>query len=142
MAVSKKKTTANETTARHLWLAGLGLLAVSRKEAIATVGRVFDGIGTLKQRVERSAAGAQANVREGIDGVRGQVEPMLANFRVAQFSAEVESRLAPVLVKLGLKPRTNAQRKGRKKAAKKPIRRAAVRKPAKAAKRVVRKVRR
>ena len=52
MAVSKKKTTANETTARHLWLAGLGLLAVSRREAIATAGRVVDGIGALKQRVE------------------------------------------------------------------------------------------
>ena len=142
MAVSKKKSTTNETTARHLWLAGLGLLAVSRKEAIAAAGRVSDGIGALKQRVARSAADAQANVREGIDGVRGQVQPTLAKFRVAQFSAEVESRLAPVLVKLGLKPRANAQRKGRKKAAKKPIRRPAVRKPAKAAKRVVRKARR
>ena len=141
MAVSKKKSTANETTARHLWLAGLGLLAVSRKQAIATAGRVFEGIGALKQRVERGAADAQANVRQGIDGVRGQVEPTLAKFRVAQFSAEVESRLEPVLVKLGLKPRAKAPR-NRKPAAKKPIRRKAVRKPVKAAKRVVRKARR
>ena len=142
MAVSKKKSTANETTARHLWLAGLGLLAVSRKQAIATAGDVFDGIGALKQRVQRSAADAQANVLQGLDGVRDQVEPRLAKLKVAQFSAEVESRLAPVLVKLGLKPRANAQRKGRKKAAKKPVRRTAVRQPAKAAKRAVRKTRR
>ena len=142
MAVSKKKSTTNETTARHLWLAGLGLIAVSRKQAIATAGRVFDGIGALKQRVERGAADAQANVRHGIDGVRGQVEPTLAKFRVAQFSTEVESRLAPVLVKLGLKPYAKAQRRSRKQATKKPIRRTAVRKPTKAAEHVARKARR
>lgn len=136
MAVSKKNYTANETTARHLWLAGLGLVAVTRKEAIATAGRVFDGIGALKQRLERGAADAQANVRHGIDGVRGQVEP-----KVAQFSAEVESRLAPVLVKLGLKPRVKAPRETRKPVAKKTTRRTVVRQPAKAVKRVVRKAR-
>ena len=142
MAASKKTSTANETTVRHLWLAGLGLVAVTRKQAIATAGRVFDGIGALKQRVERDAADVQANVRQGIDGVRGQVEPKLAKIRVAQFSAEIESRLAPVLAKLGLKPRASAQRKGRKPVVKKAIRRTAVRKPGKAAKRVVRKARR
>ena len=142
MAVSKNKSTANETTVRHLWLAGLGLVAVTRREAIATAGRVFDGVGELKQRVERGAADAQASIRHGIDGVRGQVEPKLAKIRVAQFSAEVESRLAPVLVKLGLKPQAKAQRNTRKPAAKKTVRRTTVRKPAKAAKRVVRKARR
>ena len=64
--------------------------------------------------------------------MRGQVEP-----RVVTFSAEVETRLAPVLDKLGLKPRSQRPlRKARKtaKAAKKPapVRRA-VRKPAKRA---------
>ena len=114
MAVSNKKSTANETTVRHLWLAGLGVVAVTRREAIATAGRVLDGVGELKQRVERGAADAQANIRHGIDGVRRQVEPKLAKIRVAQFSAEVESRLAPVLVKLGLEPSVKAQRNTRK----------------------------
>src|SRR5688572_588590 len=140
MAVSKKKSTANETTVRHLWLAGLGLVAVTRKEAIAAAGRMFDGIDALKQRVERGAADAQADIRHGIDGVRGQVEPRLAKIRVAQFSAEIESRLAPVLVKLGLKP--HAQRKSRKSAAKKTVRRTPVRKPVDAARRTARKIRR
>ena len=142
MAVWKKKSTAHETTVRHLWLAGLGLVVVTRREAIATAGRVLDGVGELKQRVERGAADAEVNIRHGIDGVRGQVEPKLAKIRVAQFSAEVESRLAPVLVKLGLKPQANTQRNTRKPAAKKTVRRATARKPAKAAKRVVRRIRR
>lgn len=134
MAVLKKKSTANETTARHLWLAGLGLVAVTRKEAIATAGRVIGGLDALKQRLERGAADAQANVRHGLESVRGQLEPT-----VAQFTAEVESRLAPVLVKLGLEPRTSAPRKGRNTVSKKPIRRVAARKPAKATKRAARK---
>jgi hypothetical protein len=140
MAVSKNKSTANETTVRHLWLAGLGLVAVTRREAIATAGRVLDGVGELKQRVERGAADAQVNIRHGLDGVRGQVE--LAKIRVAQFSAEVESRLSPVLVKLGLKPQAKAQRSSRKPAAKKAVRRATARKPAKATRPVVRKTQR
>ena len=139
MAVSKKKSTANETTARHVWLAGLGLLAVSRRQAIALAGQLRDGVGALKQRVERGAAGAQNDILHGIDAVRSQVDPRLAKLRASQFSDEVESRLAPVLVKLGLKPRANAQRTGRKAAAKKPIRRAAPRKPAQSTKRVARK---
>jgi hypothetical protein len=142
MAVSKNKSTANETTVRHLWLAGLGLVAVTRREAIATAGRVLDGVGGLKQRVECGAADAQVNIRHGLDGVRGQVEPKLAKIRVAQFSAEVESRLSPVLVKLGLKPQAKAQRSSRKPAAKKAVRRATARKPAKATRPVVRKTQR
>jgi hypothetical protein len=136
MAVSKKKSTAQETTARHLWLAGLGLVAVTRKEAIATAEHVFNGLGALKRNVERGVADAQANVRHGLDGVRGQVEP-----KVARFSDEVESRLAPVLSKLGLEPRTKPQRKSRKSASRKSARRTGVRKPAKATKPVARKTR-
>lgn len=134
MAVTKKKSTAaNETNLRHVWLAGLGLLALTRREAIATVQRAIGGVDALKQRAERTVTEAQANVRDGIETVRGQVEP-----KVAQFSAEVESRLAPVLVKLGLKPRVKAQRKTRKAATKKAIRRAPARKPAKRAARKAR----
>ncbi len=131
MAVSKKKSAAaNETTLRHVWLAGLGLLVIARREARAGV-----------QRAQRAAAATQANLRDGIDSVRGQVEP-----KVVQFSAEVESRLAPVLDKLGLKPvlsgrvvegpQAKAARKGRKPAAK-PTPRRVARKPA--AKRPARK---
>ena len=139
MAVSKKKSTANETTPRHVWLAGLGLLAVSRKQAIAMAGQALEGVVAMKQRLEQGAADAQANIRHGIEGVRGEVEPRLARLRASQFSEEVESRLAPVLVKLGLEPRTHARRNSGKTGAKKAIRRVAVRQPAKAAKRVARK---
>ena len=126
MAVSKKKSAAaNETTMRHVWLAGLGLIAMTRREAIAVPGRVFAGVAQWKRRAGEAVADAQANVRDGIDGVRSQVEP-----KVVKLSAEVESRLAPVLVKLGLKQRAKAQRKTRKPAAKKIVRRTTARKRA------------
>ena len=127
MAVTKKKSTAaNETTLRHVWLAGLGVLVLARREAIAAVQRTVGSVGALKQRAERTVTEAQANVREGIETMRGQVEP-----KVVQFGAEVESRLAPVMAKLGLKPRVKVQRKTRKAASKKTVRHTAVRKPAK-----------
>ena len=112
---SRKSGTANQITLRHLWLAGLGLAAVGRREALATRGRLLDQAQSLQQRV----AGL---VRD----TRGQVEP-----QVVKFSQDVEARLAPVLDKLGLKPRVRPARKPRKAAtrAKAPARRPA-RKPA------------
>ncbi|WP_242691236.1 hypothetical protein [Lysobacter enzymogenes] len=134
MAVGKRNKQAAEpavnqaTTLRHLWLAGLGLAAVARREALAGAGRAAGQVEALQQRVRGIAADARGNVVGGIENVRGQVEP-----KVMQFSAEVEARLAPVLDKLGLKGqrKPRAQRKGRKPAAKKAAApRRAPRKPA------------
>lgn len=136
MAVPKNKSTAQETTARHLWLAGLGLVAVTRKEAIATAERALGGLGALQRHVARGIADAQANVVHGLEGARAQVEPT-----VARFSGEVESRLAPVLSRLGLEPRAKAQRKARKPAGKTTVRRTAVRKVVKATKPTARETR-
>ena len=127
MAISKHASrTTSETTLRHVWLAGLGLVAVTRREAMAAAGRAAGDIALLTRRIERVAAGAQGTVAEGMDGVRGQVEPMLA-----QLGDDVQARLAPVLAKLGLQPNTRAPRKSRTPAAKKATRRAAASKPAK-----------
>lgn len=108
MAKLKRKTgTENQTTLRHLWLAGLGLAVVARREALGARQRLLD------------------QVREVRASVRGQVEP-----QVVKFSQDVEARLAPVLDKLGLK-KTAKARQPRKAAprAKAPVRRTA-RKPA------------
>ncbi len=104
MATAKRKShPANEITLRHLWLAGLGLAAVARREALGARLRVLE------------------QVREVRASLRGQVEP-----QVVKFSQDVEARLAPVLDKLGLKKAAKA-RKPRKAAtrAKAPSRRTA-----------------
>lgn len=123
----KKQAAASETTLRHFWLAGLGLAVIARREAIASAGRVAGSVQSLPKRVRDLAVDARSNVRGGIETVRDQVEP-----KVVKFSADVEARLAPVLDKLGLKKdgKGRGQRKSRKPAAKKPVARRTVRKPA------------
>ena len=133
---AKKKTTpkSQETTLRHVWLAGLGLVAVARRETLNAANDAVAKVEAFKQQAGKLAGETQANVRGGIASVREQGEA-----RVGQFSADVESRLAPVLVKLGLKPKPVAKKRGRKPAKKAAAKRAPARKPA--AKRVARKVR-
>lgn len=135
MAV-KKKTAAKpqETTLRHFWLAGLGLAAVARRETLNAAQDAVGKVASFKKQAGKLASDTQANVRDGIANVREQGEA-----KVGQFSAEVEARLAPVLVKLGLKPVAKAKRgrKAAKKAVAKRARKAPARKPA--TKRTVRK---
>lgn len=127
---SKKKSTpkSRQTTLRHLWLAGLGVVALSRREAAKTADQAAARLTALKQQV----GAAQDAVRGRIDSARKQGEA-----KVGQFSAEVEARLEPVLVKLGLKskPAKRSRKPAKKAAAKRP----AARKPA--ARRTVRKAR-
>ncbi|KLD74334.1 hypothetical protein FZ025_01535 [Xanthomonas hyacinthi] len=137
MATKKRSTSAPrpETLApRHLWLAGLGLLSLTRKRALAAAADAASGANTLKALVAQLADDAEASVREGAAALRGQVQPL---------SAEVEARLQPVLVKLGLQPKPRATPRKRpaattpgKRTAKKTA--AAARRPRSAAKRSAR----
>jgi hypothetical protein len=125
MAAPKRKTPANrETSLRHVWLAGLGLAVLARRQAMTTGDRVAGQADELKRRALALAGDARANVIGGLDLVRGQLEP-----RVVQFSAEVEARLAPVLDKLGLKDATpKTARTARKTAGKRGSRTASAKK--------------
>ena len=138
MAAKKKtKSKVQETTLRHLWLAGLGVAAVARRETVNAANDAVAKVVSLKKQAGKLADEAQANVLGGIASVRQQGEA-----KASQFSAEVEARLAPVLVKLGLKPapkKTTRGRKPVKTAAANRARATPARKPA--AKRVVRRTR-
>ena len=132
MATIKKKATrkpqvaALDPTPRHLWLASLGMLVAARRESKAAVLRVTSRIENTVADARYALRRAEADLRAGVDGVRGQVAP-----KVACFSNEVEARLAPIVAKLGLAPKARGTtRKARKSAAKKPVARRAVRKPA------------
>lgn len=95
-----------DTTLRHLWLAGLGAAATAQRgftsaarDAAAQLSALTDQAGTL-------AGQAQTSVLGGIASVCEQGEA-----RATRFSADVEARLAPVLAKLGLKqPRASRTR--------------------------------
>ncbi|MBB5944417.1 hypothetical protein [Xanthomonas sp. 3307] len=109
MATKKRSTSAlrpDRLNPRHLWLAGLGVVALTRKRALAAAADAAQGAATLKALATQLADEAESSVREGAAALRGQVQPL---------SAEVEARLQPVLVKLGLQagpqPRKRATNK-------------------------------
>lgn len=120
---ARNKTTprakAPEPNLRHVWLAGLGVVAIARR-------RGAQRLTTAKQEIERIARQAQATLREA--RVRGEAG-------VGRFSVDVETRLAPVLEKFGLgssKPAPKGRRKpaAAKQARPAPRKRVATRKAA------------
>lgn len=128
MAAKKTSRKTPEPTLRHVWLAGLGLVAVARREALGAVAEAGQRIDAARQQAATFASTAQRDVLGRLADVREQGEA-----RVGQFSADVEARLEPVLVKLGLKKkparktsRTRKPAPARAKTARKP----AARKPA------------
>ena len=126
-ASRKNTTTALEPNMRHAWLASLGLLVAARRESKAAAQRAATKAETAIADARKAVKRAEADLRGGIEGVRDQVQP-----KVMKFSSDVEARLAPVLDKLGLKPKQKrSARKTRKPAAKKPTLRRATRTPGK-----------
>ncbi|WP_371181874.1 hypothetical protein [Xanthomonas sacchari] len=105
MATKKRSTSAlrpDRLNPRHLWLAGLGVVALTRKRALAAAADAAQGAATLKALATQLADEAESSVREGAAALRGQVQPL---------SAEVEARLQPVLVKLGLQARPQPRKR-------------------------------
>ncbi len=115
MAAKKTSRKTPEPTLRHVWLAGLGVIAVARREAIAAVADAGDRLQAARQQAEALAGQAQRDVLGRLADVREQGEAS-----VERFSADVEARLQPVLAKLGLKKpaRKPAARTRKKPAAK------------------------
>ena len=100
-------------------------MAIARRETLNAANEATARIAALKQQAGKLADEAQSNVRDGIACAREQGEA-----RVGQFSAEVEARLAPVLVKLGLKPKPKRATRSRKPVGKTATKRAPARKAA------------
>lgn len=116
MAARKKTPKTPEPTLRHVWLAGLGVIAVAHREAQSASRDAAARFQTARQQAEKLASDTQREVWGRLASVREQGEA-----RVDQFSADIEARLEPVLAKLGLKKtvRTPAAKSRARKAAKK-----------------------
>lgn len=127
MAAKKNTRKTPEPTLRHVWLAGLGLIAFARREALTTFADAAGKLQAARQQAEALAGQAQRDVRDRLAEAREQ-----GGASVERFSADVEARLQPVLVKLGLKasPRKKPASRTRKKPAAKRTRAAAPRKAA------------
>ncbi|WP_454831130.1 phasin family protein [Pseudoxanthomonas wuyuanensis] len=114
MATKKRtRTQSQETTLRHIWLAGLGVVAIVRREAVNAANDAVAKAEALTRQAGKLASETQINLRDSLASVREQ-----GGARADQFSAEVEVRLAPVLAKLGLRPKPKAKPRTRKAASK------------------------
>ena len=81
-----------------LVFAGLGLIAVARREAVGAANDALGKLQSARRQAEAMAGQAQRDVLERLADVREHGEAS-----VERFSADVETRLQPVLAKLGLK---------------------------------------
>lgn len=89
---------SSQTTLRHVWLAGLGVVAISRREILAAPSRLAARAGAWQGAALRLAEDARSRVRE--------VQP-----QVVRLGADLEARLTPVLEKFGLKKARRTARK-------------------------------
>ena len=103
-----------------------------RRESLAAAKRAATRVENTIADARYALRRAEADLRAGVDGVRSQVEP-----RVQKLSGDVEARLAPIIAKLGLKPKTTRKARKPRKTATKAVRRTtrtpATRAPKKAA---------
>ncbi|MCW0436791.1 hypothetical protein [Xanthomonas sacchari] len=105
MATKKRSPSAlrpDRLNPRHLWLAGLGVVALTRKRALAAAADAAQGAATLKALATQLADEAESSVREGAAALRGQVQPL---------SAEVEARLQPQLHQHRLQARPQSRKR-------------------------------
>jgi poly(hydroxyalkanoate) granule-associated protein len=101
--------------ARDLWLAGLGAVSLTRKNGIKFYGTLLEEGKQFQGRFEQSIAQFQGQARQGYANVRNRVEAAVSPIReraeatYGTVKAELETRLAPVLDKLGMKPAAKAR---------------------------------
>lgn len=94
---------------RDFLLAGVGAVSLTRKQGIKLYGALLDEGKSIQDRVEQGIESLKEQAVLGVEIVRERVEAAVTPIR-ARFDAtygtvksEVESRLAPVLDKLGVK---------------------------------------
>lgn len=118
MAASNHRSRrAGQAGLRHVWLAGLGLASVLRREAVNANERALAEARRLQRLAGGVIAEARSQVVAGVETAREQVEPI-----VAKVTNEMVLRVAPALEKMGLQALVPQKR--RKKTMNKTARRA------------------
>lgn len=137
MAPKKHTLVDTNTTSRHLWLAGLGLMAITQREAFAKARATVDGIGRLQHDAKATFVRVQSDLIDTVDGLRERIET-----GAGEIGHKVESLLTPVLAKLKPGRKAKASRRTRKPVARKTTsRKTASRRTAKSTTRAPRRAR-
>jgi hypothetical protein len=115
-STTNRRRTARKTefTPRDFVLAGLGAVSLGRKQALKSIDGLAELPEALRQRADaaaREAGSRVAKLRKQAKTRLAPVQKQAASF-AKQAQAEFETRFAPVLAKLGAKPK--AKRPARK----------------------------
>ncbi|MFA7487470.1 MAG: phasin family protein [Lysobacteraceae bacterium] len=105
---------------RDLWLAGLGVVSLTRKQALKTYGTLVEEGGQFRDATSKRIDALATQARDGLNGVKGKVEatvdPLIAraSSTYGSVKGELEARLSPLVAGF-----TSAASSKRKPAAKK-----------------------
>lgn len=110
---------------RDLWLAGLGVVSLTRKQALKTYGTLVEEGGQFRDATSKRIDALATQARDGLNGVKGKVEatvdPLIAraSSTYGSVKGELEARLSPLVA--GFTGKASSKRKpaARKPAAKK-----------------------
>ena len=120
---------------RDLWLAGLGVVSLTRKQAAKVYGTLVQEGTQFRKDAGKRIESLTAQARNNLGEIKAKVDPMLARVDDAYDTVrkEVETRLEPVVNvfakdKGTKKPKTVARKRpAAKKAAKPAVKKAATR---------------
>ena len=138
MARTKKSRTARtartapqvDTTARHLWLAGLGLAVIARRQGMAAADTLVRRVADARRQAVATAVDTRDTLTEAALSLRSQIETGAgeAYGKIEAVAGDafgkIEAAVAPLAARFGLAKPRRATRRTRKPAAKKAGRRA------------------
>jgi len=109
MARKKITRTAPDATPRHLWLAGLGLAVLAKRQTVAATAQAVDRARQARRQAVAAVGQAQSKLIETAGELRGQIES-----GVAQAGRNLESTLAPLIARFKPAKAKRVVRRGRK----------------------------
>lgn len=135
MARTKKSRTARtaapvDASPRHLWLAGLGLAVIARRQGQAAAEALVTRLVDARRQAVDAVIEARSNLVDVAQSARAQVEAGAteAYGKIEAVAGEaygkIETAVAPLAARFGLAKPRRATRRTRKPAAKKAGRRA------------------
>ncbi len=101
-----RKTQLTQLTPGALLLAGLGAVSLGRKQAIQSIDELATSAKTLRASADSAVRDAGTRVSKLGKQAKARIAPVKkqAAAFAKQAQATVQTRLSPVLVKLGVKP--------------------------------------
>ncbi len=109
MARKKITRTAPDATPRHLWLAGLGLAVMAKRQTAATAAQAVHRVAQARRQAMATVGQAQSKLIETAGEVRGR---LVAG--AAQLGSTFETRLSPLIARFKPAKAKRVVRRGRK----------------------------